>query len=33
MKTIASVIAEPEHGRLHVTRGNPCETEYVVYSL
>ena len=33
MKTIASIIAEPEPGRLHVTRGNPCETEYVVYSL
>jgi isopenicillin-N N-acyltransferase-like protein len=33
MKTIASIIAEPEHGRLHVARGNPCEREYVVYSL
>ena len=33
MKTIASIIAEPEQGRLHVTRGNPCETEYTVYSL
>jgi hypothetical protein len=33
MKTIASIIAEPEHGRLHVTRGNPCETDYAVYSL
>jgi isopenicillin-N N-acyltransferase-like protein len=33
MKTIASIIAEPEHGRLHVTRGNPCETEYTTYSL
>lgn len=33
MKTIASIIAEPEHGRLHVARGNPCETEYEVYRL
>ncbi|HEX2195084.1 MAG TPA: C45 family autoproteolytic acyltransferase/hydrolase, partial [Candidatus Limnocylindria bacterium] len=33
MKTITSIIAEPEHGRLHVARGNPCQSEYVVYSL
>jgi isopenicillin-N N-acyltransferase like protein len=33
MKTIASIIAEPEHGRLHVARGNPCETEYTTYAL
>ena len=33
MKTIASIIAEPEHGRLHVTRGNPCETTYTTYTL
>ena len=33
MKTIASIIAEPEHGRLHVARGNPCESDYAVYSL
>jgi isopenicillin-N N-acyltransferase like protein len=33
METIASIIAEPEHGRLHVARGNPCETEYVTYQL
>lgn len=33
MKTIASIIAEPDHGRLHVSAGNPCETEYMTYSL
>ena len=33
METIASIIAEPEHGRLHVTRGNPCESDYVTYQL
>ena len=33
MKTIASIIAEPEHGRLHVSRGNPCVNEYVTYTL
>ena len=25
-RTVASLIAEPDRGRLHVTRGNPCET-------
>jgi isopenicillin-N N-acyltransferase-like protein len=33
MKTIASIIAQPDAGRLHVARGNPCETEYVAYSV
>jgi len=33
MKTIASVIAEPDQGRLHVARGNPCENDYVAYSV
>jgi isopenicillin-N N-acyltransferase-like protein len=33
MKTIASIIAEPDAGRLHVTRGNPCEGEYTTYTL
>jgi isopenicillin-N N-acyltransferase-like protein len=33
MKTIASIIAEPDAGRLHVARGNPCETEYVAYDV
>jgi isopenicillin-N N-acyltransferase-like protein len=31
--TIASIIAEPDQGRLHVAVGNPCENEYVAYSL
>jgi isopenicillin-N N-acyltransferase-like protein len=31
--TIASLIAEPEHGRLHVAVGNPCERDWVAYSL
>jgi isopenicillin-N N-acyltransferase-like protein len=33
MKTIASIIAEPDKGLLHVARGNPCENEYVAYSV
>ncbi len=33
MKTITSIIAEPEHGRLHVARGNPCQADYATYSL
>lgn len=33
LATIASIIAEPDHGRLHVAAGNPCEQEYVTYSL
>lgn len=33
MKTIASIIAGPDQGRLHVARGNPCENAYVVYSV
>ncbi len=33
MKTIASIIAEPDTGLLHVARGNPCENEYVAYSV
>ena len=32
MRTIASIIAEPRAGRLHVARGNPCENDYVTYS-
>jgi isopenicillin-N N-acyltransferase-like protein len=31
--TIASIVAEPDQGRLHVAVGNPCENEYVAYSL
>lgn len=33
MKTIASIIAEPDAGRLHVARGNPCRSEYVAYDV
>ncbi len=32
-RTTASLIAEPARGRLHVSRGNPCENEYAVYEL
>ncbi len=31
--TIASMIAEPDQGRLHVAAGNPCEQDFVTYSL
>jgi isopenicillin-N N-acyltransferase-like protein len=33
MKTIASMIADPDAGLLHVARGNPCENDYVAYSV
>ena len=33
VKTIASMIAEPDQGRLHVAAGNACESEFVAYSL
>lgn len=33
MKSIYSVIAEPDRGRLHVSVGNPCESEYFTYEL
>ena len=32
-KTVAALIAEPQHGRLHVALGNPCENPFVTYSL
>jgi isopenicillin-N N-acyltransferase-like protein len=32
-RTMASLIAEPDRGRLHVARGNPCEGGYVTYCL
>lgn len=32
-RTVASLIAEPDHGRLHLARGNPCETAFVTYRL
>ena len=33
MVSIASLIAEPDHGRLHVAVGNPCANDYVAYAL
>ncbi|MGH2460530.1 MAG: C45 family autoproteolytic acyltransferase/hydrolase [Chloroflexota bacterium] len=33
MKSIYSVIGEPDRGRLHVSAGNPCESEYFTYEL
>jgi isopenicillin-N N-acyltransferase-like protein len=32
-RTVASLIAEPAAGRLHVSRGNPCEVGYTTYQL
>jgi isopenicillin-N N-acyltransferase-like protein len=32
-RTTASLIAEPSQGRLHVTRGNPCQVPYATYHL
>lgn len=32
-KTVAAIIAEPEAGKLHVARGNPCENEFVTYAM
>ncbi len=32
-RTAASLIAEADRGVLHVSRGNPCQTEYVAYRL
>lgn len=32
-KTVASLIAEPEAGRFHVSRGNPCEHAYTTYEV
>lgn len=32
-KTAASLIAEPDKGVMHVSRGNPCEIEYQTYHL
>jgi isopenicillin-N N-acyltransferase like protein len=31
--TIATAIAEPEDGRLHVAAGNACEAAFYTYSL
>jgi isopenicillin-N N-acyltransferase-like protein len=32
-RTVASLIAEPAEGRLHVSRGNPCQADYATYTL
>ena len=31
--TVASMIAELDHGRMHVSRGSPCENGYTTYCL
>jgi isopenicillin-N N-acyltransferase-like protein len=33
MKSIYSVIGEPDRGLLHVSVGNPCESDYFTYAL
>ena len=32
-RTVASMIAEPAKKRMHVALGNPCDSEYVAYSM
>lgn len=32
-RTVASLIAEPATGRLHISRGNPCLAGYTTYAL
>jgi isopenicillin-N N-acyltransferase-like protein len=32
-RTVASMIAEPAHRRMHVALGNPCESRFVTYSM
>jgi isopenicillin-N N-acyltransferase-like protein len=32
-RSVISMIAEPDAGRMHVTNGNPCENPYEVYEL
>lgn len=32
-KTIASCVLEPASGRMHITKGNPCENEYETFSI
>jgi isopenicillin-N N-acyltransferase-like protein len=32
-RTVASMIAEPANRRMHVALGNPCQSEYVTYSM
>jgi isopenicillin-N N-acyltransferase like protein len=33
MRTVASLIAEPEKGAMHVAVGNPCQHRYVTYTM
>jgi isopenicillin-N N-acyltransferase-like protein len=33
LTTVASLIAEPDHGRFHVSHGNPCQGGYAVYLM
>ena len=32
-RSVVSIIVEPEAGRMHLTRGNPCDNPYEVYEL
>lgn len=32
-RSVVSMIMEPSEGRMHLTRGNPCERPYEVYTL
>jgi predicted choloylglycine hydrolase len=32
-RTVASMIAEPAKNRMHVALGNPCDSEYVTYTM
>jgi isopenicillin-N N-acyltransferase-like protein len=32
-RSVVSIIVEPEAGRMHLTRGNPCDNPYEVYLL
>jgi isopenicillin-N N-acyltransferase-like protein len=33
LTTVASLIAEPDHGRFHVSHGNPCQGGYTLYQM
>jgi len=33
MKTVASIISEPESHCMHVSAGNPCEGRYYTYEM
>ena len=33
MKTVASIITSPKERKMHIALGNPCQNEYVEYSL